>query len=254
VSSIPAFSIGEYAHFAETTIIPVRSLLHTPAVFTAAQAASFAFAYFTGYFALYELARLQPYQTVLITAGGSTTGLAAIVLAKKASTTIITTSRTRRKGPVLLAAGAHHVIASEEEDLVGRVMDITNGRGADVVYDCVAGALAEKLAQATAIRGHWIVYGLMDPTSAAFPWWQLFIRSVRFDVNKVFDFTGNPTLQLPGNEEAFARARRFIAAGLLDGSLPPVTIDREFHSLEAVPDALRYMATNQATGKIVVTL
>jgi NADPH:quinone reductase-like Zn-dependent oxidoreductase len=99
VSSIPAFSISHYAHFAEATIIPVRSLLRTPANLAPGQAVSFAFAYFTGYFALYELAQLLPYQTILITAGGSTAGLAAIALAKKAGAVIIATSRTREKAP-----------------------------------------------------------------------------------------------------------------------------------------------------------
>jgi NADPH:quinone reductase-like Zn-dependent oxidoreductase len=254
VSSIPAFSISQYAHFAEATIIPVRGLLRTPVNFTPAQAVSFAFAYFTGYFALYELARLQPYQTVLITAGGSTTGLAAIALAKKAGAITIATSRTRRKIPSLLTAGADHIIATEEEDLVKSVMNFTNGRGADVVYDCVAGVLSAKLAQATAIRGHWIVYGLMDLTPVAFPWWHLFIRSVRFDAYKVLDFTGSPALHLPGNEEAFARAKRFISAGITDCSLPAVPIDKKFQGLESLPDAMRYMGTNQAVGKIVVTL
>jgi NADPH:quinone reductase-like Zn-dependent oxidoreductase len=254
VSSIPAFSISQYAHFAEATTIPAPSLVRTPPNFGPAQAVSFAFAYFTGYFALYELARLLPYQTVLVTAAASTTGLAAIALVKKAGAVAIATSRGRRKASVLRAAGADHVIATEEEDLVKSVTSFTNGRGADVVYDCVAGALSDKLAQATATRGHWIVYGLMDETPAAFPWWHLFIRSIRFDVYKVFDFTGSPGLRLPGNEEAFARARRFITTGVMDGSLPTVPVDREFRGLESVPDAMRYMGTNQATGKIIVTL
>jgi NADPH:quinone reductase-like Zn-dependent oxidoreductase len=54
------------------------------------------------------------------------------------------------------------VIATEEEDLVALVMKITNNQGADVVYDAVAGGLSEKLVQATKIRDHWIVYGLLD--------------------------------------------------------------------------------------------
>jgi NADPH:quinone reductase-like Zn-dependent oxidoreductase len=254
VSSIPAFSISQYAHFAEATVIPANSLLHTPARFTPAQGASFTFAYFTGYFALSELARLQPYQSVLVTAGASTTGLAAIALAKKIGAMIIATSRTLGKEAALRAAGANHVIATEEDDLVEKVMSFTNGRGADVTYDCVAGALANKLVQATAIRGHWIVYGLMDLTPTPFPWLQLFIRSTRFDVYKVFDFTGNSSLGLPANREAFARACRFITAGIADGSLPAVPIDREFQGLESLAEAMRYMASNRASGKIVVTL
>jgi hypothetical protein len=57
-----------------------------------------------------------------------------------------------------------------------------------------------------------------------------------------------------GDEEAFARSKRFIASGLADGSLLPVTIDREFKGVESLPDAMTYMASDQAAGKIVVTL
>lgn len=254
VSSIPAFSISDYANFGETATLPERGLMKTPDRLTPAQGASFAFAYFTGYFALFELARLQPYQTVLVTAATSTTGQAAIPLIHRAGAKVIATTRTGKKKDVLLRAGADHVVATEEEDLAARVMEITGGHGVDVAYDCVAGNLGEKIVQSTAVRGHWIVYGLMDYAPVPFPWLPAFIRSVRFDCYAVFNYTGNRHLGLPGDEGAFARARHFVGTGLGDGSLPPVPIDREFKGLESLPGALGYMASNQAAGKIVVAL
>jgi NADPH:quinone reductase-like Zn-dependent oxidoreductase len=254
VNSIPAFSISEYANFGETAIQPERGLMFTPERFTPAQGTSFAFAYFTDYFGLFELARLKPYQTVLVTAATSTTGLAAIPLIHKAGAAAIATTRTSKKRDILRKAGADHVVATEEEDLVARVLEITGGRGADVVYDCVVGNLAEKLAQAAKVRGHWIVYGFLDLNLAPFPWWPVGIRSLRFDLFIVFAYTGNRTLGLLGDEEAFARAKHVIGSGLEDGSLPPVPIDREFKGLERLPEAMSYMASNQAAGKIVVTL
>jgi NADPH:quinone reductase-like Zn-dependent oxidoreductase len=132
-------------------------------------------------------------------------------------------------------------------------MDITGGRGVDLAYDCVAGSLSDQIAQSVAVRGWWLVYGFLD-APGPFPWWPALKRSFRFAVYKVFDFTGNRHLGLLGDEEAFARSKRFIASGLADGSLPPVTIDREFKGVESLPDAMTYMASNQAAGKIVVTL
>ena len=254
VSSIPAFSISDYANFGATAILPVRGLMKTPDTLTPAQGAGFAFAYFTGYFALFELAHLQPYQTVLITAGTSTTGLAAIAMAKKMGAKVIATTRTSKKRQTLLNAGANYVIATEEEDLVARVMEITNNQGADVIYDAVAGVLSDQLAQAVKIRGHWIVYGLLDTENiGAFPWMSAFIRSFHFHVYKVFDFTGNRSLGLLGDEEAFARAKAYITAGLADGSFP-LSIDRELQGLDKLPDAMQLMASNQAAGKIIVTV
>jgi NADPH:quinone reductase-like Zn-dependent oxidoreductase len=170
----------------------------------------------------------------------------------KAGATVIATTRTRKKRDALLAAGADHVVATDEEDMVARVMEITEGRGADVVYDCVAGALSEKLARAAKVRGHWIVYGFLDALGP-FPWWAVGTRGLRFALYIVFAYTGNRNLKLAGNEEAFLRAKQFIGAGIADGSLPGVPIDREFRGLESLPEAMRHVASNQAAGKIVVT-
>lgn len=253
VSSLPAFSLSDHANFGETAIVPARGLMPTPERFSPAEGAAFAFAYFTGYFGLYELARLQPFQTVLVTAATSTTGLAAIPLAKKVGATVIATTRTSKKKGGLLKAGADHVVATGEEDLAERVMGLTGGRGVDLAYDCVAGSLSDQIARSVAVRGWWVVYGFLD-APGPFPWMPAMKRSFRFAVYKVFDFTGNRTLGLLGDEEAFARSKRFVAAGLADGSLPPVPIDRQFKGVESLPDALSYMASDQAAGKIVLTV
>ncbi|BAZ13322.1 hypothetical protein NIES4071_51610 [Calothrix sp. NIES-4071] len=70
---------------------------------------------------------------------------------------IIATTCTSKKRGILLNAGANYVIATEEENLVARVMSITNGQGADMVYEPVTFALSEQLLQATKIHRHWIV-------------------------------------------------------------------------------------------------
>jgi NADPH:quinone reductase-like Zn-dependent oxidoreductase len=99
-----------------------------------------------------------------------------------------------------------------------------------------------------------ITYGFLDFSPTPFPWWPAAIRSIQFHLYKVFDYTGNRNLGLSGDEEALARARHFIATGLRDGSLPPVPIDQEFKGLESLPAAMSYMLSNQAAGKIVVTI
>jgi NADPH:quinone reductase-like Zn-dependent oxidoreductase len=162
----------------------------------------------------------------------------------KPGATVIATTRTRKKRDALLAAGVDHVVATD--------MEITEGREADVVYDCVAGALSEKLARAAKVRGHWIVYGFLDALGP-FPWWAVGTRGLRFALYIVFAYTGNRNPKLAGNEEAFLRAKQFIGAGIADGSLPGVPIDREFRGLESLPEAMRHVASNQAAGKIVVT-
>jgi NADPH:quinone reductase-like Zn-dependent oxidoreductase len=74
-----------------------------------------------------------------------------------------------------------------------------------------------------------------------------------------FHQTGGPDAlrlePLPTPEPGYGQVRlRVQSLSLNRADLPPLPIDREFHGLEAVPEARRYMATNQAAGKIVLTL
>jgi NADPH:quinone reductase-like Zn-dependent oxidoreductase len=255
VSTFSAFSLNEHACFGETAVVPARALVPTPVRFDIPAASSFAVAYFTAYFALIELCRLQAPQTVVITAATGTPGFAAIQLAKQLGARVIATTRTRAKVDALRAAGANEVIAiADEPALNRRVLELTAGRGADVVYDCVVGGVIDKLADAVRVRGHYVVYGLLEPQGAAFSWWSAFTRSFRLHVYKVFDYTGNGPLGLAPDEAAIVRGKEMLLAGFADGSLRPPPIDRVLRGLERVPDALRHMLTNTATGKIVVVL
>lgn len=217
VSSVPGFSVAEHGNFGEFAIIPQRGVMETPSNLEKIDAASFAFAYFTNYYALYELAFLKPFSTVLVTAATSTTGLAAIAMIKTAGAAVIATTRTSSKRDLLMKAGASHVIATEEEDLVERVKELTGGIGCDIAYDCIAGALSEKIVGSLRPNGHWIVYGLMDPTPSPFPWMQTITKPIKIDVYRVFDFPGNPNLGLLWNDAALARGKDYVAKGVGSG-------------------------------------
>jgi len=253
VSNLPNTSLSEYTNFGETTVLPERALMKTPNGLSTSDASCFSFAYMTDYFALVELAGLQAGQVVVVTAATSTTGLAAIRIAKRLGATVIATTRTPKKRSTLLDSGADHVVTTDEGNVTEEILELTSGRGADLVYDCIVGDLLEKLATATRLRGRYIVYGLLAGPGA-FPWFTIFGRGLRFDLHSVFNYTGNTSRGIPANEPAVSRALEFISSGLADGSLHPVPIDRIFEGLEKVPEAMRYMLANSASGKIVVTL
>ena len=88
----------------------------------------------------------------MITAGSSSVGLAAIQIVKSVGALAVATTRGADKKQFLLDAGADHVIVTDEADLAEQTMAITDGRGADILFDPVAGAFLEKLAQAAAPR------------------------------------------------------------------------------------------------------
>lgn len=71
----------------------------------------------------------------------------------------IATTRSTAKKQMLLDKGADHVIVTNDEDLASRVMEITTGHGADLIFDAIAGSLLETLATAAAPGATIFVYG-----------------------------------------------------------------------------------------------
>lgn len=252
VSTIPAFSMGRYGVYGDSAIVPANAVAAYPPNLTPTQGAAIWMQYLTGYFALFELGRLEAGQHVLITAATSSTGHAAIQMANANGAISIATTRKKAKKQNLLDAGAHHVVVTKEENLVGRVREITGGKGVEVIYDPIAGPALVDLAEAVAIRGTIIVYGALMPEPTHFPLFAAFVKSFRFYVYKIFDFTGNATMQLPRDEEAFNRGKSYVYDSLASGKFKPI-IDRTF-PLKEIAEAHRYMESNQQNGKIVITV
>jgi NADPH:quinone reductase-like Zn-dependent oxidoreductase len=199
--------------------------------------------YITAWGALIENARLARGQTVLITAASSSVGLAAIQIAKSLGATAIAATRRADKRSRLLAAGADHVVVTEEEDLPGRVMDATAGKGAEIIFDPVGGPYVETLAQAAAQHAILFVYGLLDPRPTPFPLFTAFQKGMSMRAYALFELTFDPP--------SLERAKRFVYDGLKSGALKPLIDERRF-SLDQIVEAHRYMESNVQFGKIVV--
>ncbi|MFQ5990114.1 MAG: zinc-dependent alcohol dehydrogenase family protein [Candidatus Methylomirabilales bacterium] len=252
VSTFPGHSMGQYGVYGESAVVPAGSVARYPVNLSPAEGASIWVQYLTGYFALVDIGNLQPGQHVLITAASSSTGYAAIQLAKMMGAVSIATTRTPAKRQNLIDAGADHVIVTDEEDLASRVMEITKGKGADLIYDPIAGPILQALANAAAIRGTVILYGALALRPTVFPLFTALQKSLRFYAYTLFEFTGSLRFGHSGNPEALLRGTRYIYEGLETGRLKPV-IDRTFR-LDNIVEAHRYMESNQQNGKIVVTV
>jgi NADPH:quinone reductase len=81
--------------------------------------------------------QLKPGQTILFHAAAGGVGLIACQWARALGVNLIGTVGSKEKGELAKAAGAAHVINYNEEDIVARVLDITNGKKVPVVYDSV---------------------------------------------------------------------------------------------------------------------
>ncbi len=242
VSTIPAFSMVQYGVYGESAVVPAHAVAHFPDNLTAAEGTSIWMQYMTAYGALVEYGELSEGNTVLIPAASSSVGLAAIQIVKAAKGTAIATTRGAAKKQVLLDAGADHVIVTNDENLPERVMAITNGNGASLVFDPVAGPMLTSLAQATARGGTLFVYGALSPEATPYPLMEALGRGLWIRGYTLFEITGDP--------ERMARAKQFVYDGLESGDLSPI-VARTF-KLDDIVQAHRYMESNEQIGKIVV--
>ena len=240
--SVLSIGMGMSQHgvYADHAIVNADSLLPRPEWMDARTGAAVWLSYLTAYGALLEVGRLQPGDHVLITAASSSVGTAAIQVAGQMGGIPIAVTRSVAKTERLLRAGAGHVIATDQDDLAERVREITDGKGARIVFDSVGGPELATLAHNVAEDGALIVYGWLDPRPAPLPMnWPLNVHG--YGVHLVTRDAGR-----------MRRARAFITAGLRTGALAPV-IDRTF-DLHDIAEAHRYMEANGQVGKIVVTV
>lgn len=120
--------------FAELATIPESAALPVPNGMSLVQAAGFRSAYSTSYHALVQRARLQPGEVLLVHGAGGGIGLAAVQIGKVLGATVIATGGSDEKLAVVKANGADHVV-NYSDGFRDRVKELTDGRGADVIYD-----------------------------------------------------------------------------------------------------------------------
>ncbi|MAZ26297.1 MAG: NADPH:quinone reductase [Cytophagaceae bacterium] len=244
VSTIPAFSMTNYGVYGETAIVPVHAVSHYPESLSYEEATSIWMQYLTAYGALVGHGKIDKTSTVIITAASSSVGHAAIEIIRAMGATSIATTRTQEKKQHLLDAGADHVIVTDDENLQDRVKDITDGKGATLAFDPVAGSIIKDLAGSLAKGGTLIIYGKLAPETTPFPLFNLLKNGLTFRGYTLFEFTSDP--------HKLKEARDWIYSALANGKLKP-TVDRTF-TLDEIVQAHEYMESNQQKGKIVVTV
>ncbi|KQT86172.1 zinc-binding dehydrogenase [Aurantimonas sp. Leaf443] len=135
VSGVHGFHLDGFAQ--ERMNIPARQLVPAPPGCDAVGAALAPVTFGTVEHMLFDNARLQPGETILVHAGGSGIGTAAIQLAKKHGATVITTVGSDAKIEPARALGADHVINYRSDRFEGVVRKLTKKKGVDVVFEHV---------------------------------------------------------------------------------------------------------------------
>lgn len=244
VSTVPGFSMNDYPVLGEEAVVPVSTVACYPEKLSPVEAAAIWMQYLTAWGGLINIGRIVKQDFVLITAASSSVGLAAIQITKEEGAIAIATTRTSKKRDELLALGADHVIATAEEDLIARVKQITDGKGARVTFDPVAGPFVEQLAGAAAHHGILLEYGSLSLQPTPFPLGPALHKQLTMRGYTVHEVNADPDFSRSAREYVFDR--------VADGRLTP-KIAKTFPFADTVK-AYQYLESNEQIGKVVITL
>ena len=143
--------------YAELCIAPVGQCLPVPAGLSDIEAASLPETFFTVWSNVFDRARLQGGETLLVQGGTSGIGVTAIQMAKAAGGVVIATAGSGEKCRACLALGADHAINYREADFVEEALRLTSGRGVDVILDMVAGGYVAREIKCLAEDGRLVI-------------------------------------------------------------------------------------------------
>lgn len=139
--------------YAQSCVAPIGQCLPAPSNLTDVEAAALPETFFTVWQNVFEIARLQPGETLLVQGGSSGIGVTALALAKALGSRVIVTAGSDDKCAACVALGADHAINYRTQDFVAEVKALTQGRGADVILDMVAGEYIGRELQCIADDG-----------------------------------------------------------------------------------------------------
>lgn len=130
--------------FAQQAVVDADNVFKIPNTLGFDAATHFPTIYATAYAGLVWLAALQPGEVLLVHGAAGASGLAAVEIGRALGATVIGTAGGADKTAAALAHGAHQAIDYRSTDFRLAVLDLTNGRGADVVFDPVGGDMFDR--------------------------------------------------------------------------------------------------------------
>jgi NADPH2:quinone reductase len=230
---------------AEQVVVPSANAVRLPESMDFVTAAGFAVVYGTAHVGLERRARLAPGEVLLVHGAAGGVGLAAVEVGRTMEATVIATASNEDKLAIAKAHGAHHVINYREESFRDRVKALTDGRGADVIFDPVGGEVFDESVRCINWEGRILVVGFASGSIPELP--------VNLALVKNMSVVG---VYWGAYRKRDAHVLQHSWQRLLDwysqGALAPHV--SATYPLEQAPEALSSLMARRATGKVVVTI
>jgi len=230
--------------YAEYCTVPAPQCLPVPAGLTLQQAAALPETFFTVWSNVFDRARLQPGETLLVHGGASGIGVTAIQLARALGSRVFATVGDDRKVQPCLDLGAERVINYRNEDFVQVIKSVTGNQGVNVILDMVGGDYVQRNLSALAVEGRLVFIA--------------FLRGAKMELNlapvmmKRLTVTGSTLRSRPVEHKApiAAALQQTVWPLLANGTIRPL-IDRVFPLSEAAT-AQALMESNRHIGKLLL--
>jgi len=236
-------------HYSNSVRLHWTSAVHIPDDMSFEVAATLPMSYSTAYFSLYEMARLQKGEKVLIHAATGGLGQAAIVLAKHVGAEIFVTVGTEKKRDFVVKKydiQPDHIFSSRDTSFAPGILAMTQGKGVDVVLNTLAGALLQESFNCVAQFGRFIEIGKRDLELNSSLEMGAFTRAVSFasiDLLQLGEFKGHDV------HRVLKDVIRLYEEKVIS-PVEPVTV----YPLSEIEKSFRLMQAGKHMGKIVLSV
>ncbi|SFI35365.1 NADPH2:quinone reductase [Bradyrhizobium sp. Gha] len=153
--------------FTDEAVVTPAQLTPLPSTFDYAEGATYLAGHGTAYHALIDRGRVEPGEVLLVHGAGGGVGLAAVEIGKMLGATVIATASSDEKLAIAKSRGADHLVRYDREPFRDAVKRITEGRGADVVFDPVGGEVFENSMRCIAWGARLLVIGFTGGIGSA---------------------------------------------------------------------------------------
>lgn len=231
--------------FAEEVVAPASTTFRIPDAMTFEQAAGFGITYGTTIHALADRGRLQPGEVLLVHGAAGGVGLNAVELGKIMGATVIATAGSDEKLELAKAYGADHVINYSRDSIKDRVKEMTDGRGADVIFDPVGGDAFDQSLRCINWMGRLLVVGFASGRIPSAPANLLLVKGC--DLLGIF--WGAFTMREPERNRAnFDQLFAWFEQGRIKPHISAT------YKLSETAEAMRFLLARKSTGKVILSV
>ena len=251
-SQVTGFAVGDrvaayvtYGACRSHVAVPANRIVRIPDGVSDADAAGLLVTYGTSLHALKDRGVLQAGETLVVLGAAGGAGLAAVKLGKLLGARVIACASSADKLALAQASGADALLDYTQENLRDGLKRLTDGQGADVIYDPVGGDLAELALRAIAWKGRFLVIGFASGTIPKIPLNLILLKGC--DIRGVF-WGAFAEKEPEANAANNAQLLRWTAEGKIRDEADEIV------SLDQAQEAIARIAARQAKGKILVRM